>query len=184
MIKKIEKITRCNIPFYQNHVNLLIHQIIIACSTKLKPATYLIKRTHISQLIHITKNEPNKSSCFTGQTAGKVVAVKKDAKYSGTIDDWKEKDVLLKSWISSTLTEESTLIVGCSTAKEMREYYQKKLYQKTINFAGNLGKESYPTLNQFVNALTGFDIRKKKKEVKKSNMVLSAKKRQVKRKQQ
>ena len=38
--------------------------------------------------------ELSKSSCSTGQTARKVVAVRKDAKDSGTIDDWKEKDVL------------------------------------------------------------------------------------------
>lgn len=89
-----------------------LHQLIAACSIKLKPTNYLIWRTQISQLIRVMKltyliYEPSKSSCSTRQTAGKVVAIEKDAKDSGTIDDWKEKDVLLKSWISSTLTEES-----------------------------------------------------------------------------
>lgn len=119
-----------------------LHQIIVACSIKLKPANYLIKRTHISQLIQITENEPSKSSCSTGQIARKVVAVRKDAKDSGTIDDWKKKDVLLRSWISSTLAEESMhLIVGCLTVKEMWECLEKAYIQATkiINFAGGLG---------------------------------------------
>ncbi|KAH0699085.1 hypothetical protein KY285_013550 [Solanum tuberosum] len=108
----------------------LLHQLIVACSNKLKPTNYLIKRTHISQLIHITENEPSKSSCSIGQTDGKVVAVKKDAKYSGIIDDWKEKDMLLRSWISSTLTEESMyLTVGCSIAKEVWECLEKAYTQ-------------------------------------------------------
>ncbi|KAH0777089.1 hypothetical protein KY290_008500 [Solanum tuberosum] len=133
--------------------------------------------------------EPSKSSCSTGQTAGKVVKVKKDAKDSGTIDDWKEKDVLLRSWISSTLTEESMhLIVGCSTAKEMWECLEKAYIQATkiINFARGLGlkyktfvilgKAPYSTLNQFVYALTSFGIREDKEEVPQQNhnMVLSA----------
>ncbi|KAH0656282.1 hypothetical protein KY285_031164 [Solanum tuberosum] len=100
-----------------------LHQIIVACSIKSKPTNY----TQISQLIHvmkqtylITKNEPSKNNCSTGQTAGKVVKVEKDAKDSDNIVDWKEKDALLKSWISSSLTEKSMhLIVGCSTAKEV-----------------------------------------------------------------
>ncbi|KAH0696076.1 hypothetical protein KY289_013558 [Solanum tuberosum] len=100
-----------------------LHQLIVACSIKSKPTNY----TQISQLIHvmkqtylITENEPSKTSCSTGQTAGKVVEVEKDAKDSDTIADWKEKNLLLRSWISSTLTENSMyLIVGCLTTKEM-----------------------------------------------------------------
>ncbi|KAH0698700.1 hypothetical protein KY284_012915 [Solanum tuberosum] len=61
----------------------------------------------MKQTYLITENEPSKNSCSTGQTAGKVVEVEKDAKDSDTIVDWKEKDVLLRSWISSTLTENS-----------------------------------------------------------------------------
>ena len=97
-----------------------LHQKIIAYFITLNSTNYLIKRTYIPQPIHITENEPSKSSGFIGQTAGKVVATKKDAKDSDTIDDWNEKDVFLKSWISSTLTEESMhLIVSCSSANEM-----------------------------------------------------------------
>ncbi|KAH0665562.1 hypothetical protein KY285_026768 [Solanum tuberosum] len=65
-------------------------------------------------------------------TVGKVVAVEKDAKDSGTIDDWKEKDMLLRSWISGTLTKESMyLTVGCSTAKEMWECLEETYLQAT-----------------------------------------------------
>ena len=84
----------------KNHVYLRF-----TCFIKLKPANYLIKRTHIFQLIQIIENEPSKNRFFTRQTARKVVAAKKDAKDSETIDDWKEKDVFLNSWISSTLTK-------------------------------------------------------------------------------
>ncbi|KAH0678087.1 hypothetical protein KY284_019172 [Solanum tuberosum] len=89
-----------------------LHQIIAACSINLKTTNYLIWKTQISQLIHvmkqtylITENEPSKNSCSTGQSAEKVVEVEKDAKDSGTIDDWKKKYALLRSWISGTLTE-------------------------------------------------------------------------------
>ena len=79
-----------------------LHQLIIACSIKLNLANYLIGRTQIFQLIHVMKlmyllYELSKSSCSTGHTAGKVVAVEKDAKDSDIIDDCKEKDMLLRS---------------------------------------------------------------------------------------
>ncbi|KAH0775074.1 hypothetical protein KY290_012211 [Solanum tuberosum] len=123
--------------------------------------------------------EPRKSSCSTGQTAWEVVAVKKNAKDSGTIDYWKEKDVLLRSWISGTLTEESMhLIVGCSTAKKRWESLEKAYIQatKVINFSRGLGKAPYPTLNQFVYALSSFDIREDEEGVSQQNhnMVFSA----------
>ncbi|KAH0707717.1 hypothetical protein KY289_012793 [Solanum tuberosum] len=163
-----------------------LHQLITACSIKLKPTNYLIWRTQISQLIQVMKltylvYEPSKSSCSTGQTAGEVVAVKKDAKDSGTIDYWKEKDVLLRSWISDTLTEESMhLIMGCSTAKKRWECLEKAYIQatKVINFTRGLGKTPYSTLNQFIYALTSFDIRKDEEMVSQQNhnMVFSARK--------
>ena len=66
------------------------------------------------------RDEPTKSTCSTGQTVEKVVAVEKDVEDISNINDWEENDVFLRSWISGTLTEESMfLIVGCSTAKEM-----------------------------------------------------------------
>ncbi|KAH0635921.1 hypothetical protein KY285_035607 [Solanum tuberosum] len=137
--------------------------------------------------------EPSKSSCSSGQTVREVIAVEKDAKDSGAIDDWKEKDVLLRSWISGTLTEEIMyLIAGCSTAKEMWECLKKAYIQATkiIYFARGLGlkyktfrtfilgKTPYSTLNQFVYALMSFDIKKDEKEVSQQNhnIVLSAQK--------
>ena len=71
------------------------------------------------------------------------------------------------------------LIVDCSTTKEMCECLEKSYIQATkiINFARGLGlkyktfrtvmlgKTPYPTLNQIVNALTGFDIREDEEEV-------------------
>ncbi|KAH0714702.1 hypothetical protein KY284_007607 [Solanum tuberosum] len=170
-----------------------LHQLIAACSIKLKPTNYLIKRTQISHLIQITENELSKSNCSTGQSARKVVVVEKDAEDSGNIIDWKEKYVLLRSWISVTLTEESMyLIMGCSTAKEMWECLEKTYIQatKVINFARGLGlkyktfrtvilgKAPYPTLNQFVYALTSFDTREDEKDVSQQNhnMVFSSQK--------
>jgi len=99
--------------------------------------------------------------------------------------------VLLRSWISSTLTKKSMhLIVGCSTTKEMWECLKKAHIQatKVIYFARGLGlkyktfvilgKAPYSTLNQFVYALTSFDIREDEEEVPQQNhnMVLSAQK--------
>ncbi|KAH0717896.1 hypothetical protein KY285_013927 [Solanum tuberosum] len=82
------------------------------------------------------------------------------------------------------------LIVGCSTSKEMRECLEKAYIQATkiINFARGLGlkyktfvilgKAPYFTLNQFVYALTSFDIREDEEEVPQQNhnMILSAQK--------
>ncbi|KAH0698858.1 hypothetical protein KY285_013105 [Solanum tuberosum] len=163
-----------------------LYQLIVACSIKLKLTNYLIWRTQISQLIQAIKltyliYEPSKSSCSTGRIAREVVAVKKDPKDNDTIDDWKKKDVLLRSWISGTLTEESMyLIVGCSNAKEMWECLEKTYIQatKVINFARSLGKASYSTLNQFINALTSFDIREDEEEMPQQNhnVVFSAQK--------
>uniref|UniRef100_M0ZT10 Uncharacterized protein n=1 Tax=Solanum tuberosum TaxID=4113 RepID=M0ZT10_SOLTU len=48
------------------------------------------------------------------------------------LDDWEEKDVLLRSWISGTLTEESVyLILGSSTTKEMWECLEEVYLQAT-----------------------------------------------------
>ena len=75
--------------------------------------TYLITETH-------------KATCSTGQTLEKTAAGEKDAEDTNIVDDWEEKDVLLRSWISGTLTEESMyLIVGYSTVKEMCEWLEE-----------------------------------------------------------
>ena len=143
------------------------------------------------------------------------------------VDDQKEKDVLLRSWISGPLIEENMyLIVGCSTAKKMwkcleetylqatkdKQFHLKQHLQsvrlgtkkideyikefkgiyvmvqqqftilqmkitKVINFSRGIGhiyktfrtvklcKTPYPTLNQFVHALRGLDMREDKKKV-------------------
>ena len=79
--------------------------------------TYLITETH-------------KATCSTGQTLEKTAAGEKDD--TNIIDEWEEKNVLLRSWISGTLTEESMyLIVGCSTAKEMWECLEEAYLQAT-----------------------------------------------------
>ena len=72
------------------------------------------------------------------------------------------------------------LILDCSTAKEMWECLKKAYIQatKAIYFARSLSKTPYPTLNQFINALTSFDIREEeeKESQQNHNMVLSAQK--------
>ena len=48
------------------------------------------------------------------------------------VDDWEDKDMLRRTWISGTLTEERMyLIVGCSTAKEMWECLGETYFQAT-----------------------------------------------------
>ena len=64
----------------------------------------------MKQTYLISENEPSKNSCSTGQTAGKVVEVEKNSKDSDTIDDWKEKNVLLRfqaSWTGNKFSEQS-----------------------------------------------------------------------------
>lgn len=49
-------------------------------------------------------------------------AVIKSCDKKNKSDEWAEQDVLLRSWISRTMSEESMyLIVGCTTAKKMWE---------------------------------------------------------------
>ena len=92
----------------------------------------------MSQLIQVMRltyliTEPPKDTCSTGKTIEETVAGEKGAEDNNIVDDWEEKDVLLRSWISGTLTEESMyLIVGCSTAKEMWEFLEEA-YRKATN---------------------------------------------------
>jgi len=158
----------------------------------------------------ITEEDTSSSDKNSGKTSDK----------GSENDDREEKDVLLRSWISGTLSEETMyLIVGCNTAKEMwetleetylqatkdKEFQLKQQLQtirlgnkstdeflkefkgicdglaaihkpvnedsKVKNFARELGpkyktfrtvmlgKPPYPTLNQLINALRGFDLR-------------------------
>lgn len=58
-----------------------------------------------------------------GSTTSEIVEV---------MNAWEEKDVLLRSWISGTMTEESMyLIVGCFSAKEMWDNIEKTYLQAT-----------------------------------------------------
>ena len=76
--------------------------------------------------------EPRKETYSTGQTTEKTIAGEKGAEDSNIIDDWEEKDVLLRSWISGTLIEENMyLIVGCSTAKKMWKCLEETYLQAT-----------------------------------------------------
>jgi len=60
----------------------------------------------------ITEEDTSSSDKNSGKTSDK----------GSENDDREEKDVLLRSWISGTLSEETMyLIVGCNTAKEMWE---------------------------------------------------------------
>ena len=58
----------------------------------------------MTQLIQVMRStylitEPRKEIGSTGQTTEKTVAGEKGAEDSNIIDDWEEKDVLLRSWI-------------------------------------------------------------------------------------
>ena len=90
--------------------------------------TQLIQVMRLTYLI----TETHKATCSTGQTLEKTAAGEKDAEDTNIVDDWEEKDVLLRSWILGTLTEESMyLIVVCSTATEMWEFLGEKYFQAT-----------------------------------------------------
>ena len=56
----------------------------------------------------------------------------KGVEENNIVDDWEDKDMLRRTWISGTLTEESMyLIVVCSTATEMWEFLGEKYFQAT-----------------------------------------------------
>ena len=87
-----------------------------------------MQMTQLIQVIRLTYliTKSRKETCSSGQTTEKTVAGEKGAKDSNIIDKWEEKDVLLRSWISGTLTEEIMyLIVGYSTVKEMCEWLEE-----------------------------------------------------------
>ncbi|KAK4732121.1 hypothetical protein R3W88_025109 [Solanum pinnatisectum] len=85
-----------------------LHQLITICPIKLKPLNYLVWRTKILQLMQTLK----------------VTSIIKDEAPSETIEnaegepspnpkfeDWEEHDVLVRSWISGTMTEESMFLI-------------------------------------------------------------------------
>ena len=91
----------------------------------------------MNQLIQVMRltyliTETRQATYSTGQTPEKTAEGENDAEDTNIVDDWEEKDVLLRSWISGTLTEESMyLIVGCSTAEEMWECLEEAYLQAT-----------------------------------------------------
>ncbi|XP_015169970.1 uncharacterized protein [Solanum tuberosum] len=202
-----------------------LHHLIASVSIKLKPSNYLIWRTQMLQLIqvmrltYLIRDEP-KTIITEEDTSSSDKNSGKTSDKGSENDDREEKDVLLRIWISGTLSEETMyLIVGYNTAKEMwetlketylqatkdKEFQLKQQLQtirlgnkstdeflkefkgicdglaaihkpvdedsKVINFARGLGpkyktfrtvmlgKPPYPTLNQLINALRGFDLR-------------------------
>lgn len=57
----------------------------------------VIKEDHLSEIVENVKGATNTNPKFT---------------------EWEERDVLIRSWLSGTMTEESMfLITGCQTAK-------------------------------------------------------------------
>ncbi|KAH0753619.1 hypothetical protein KY290_023889 [Solanum tuberosum] len=93
-----------------------LHHLIAACLVKLKPTNYLIWRTQIMQLMQVMKvTNLIKGERQSSTTDGKEKLIK--GKEKEDLESlWEEKDVLLRTWISRTMTEESMyLIVGCST---------------------------------------------------------------------
>ncbi|KAH0746164.1 hypothetical protein KY285_007821 [Solanum tuberosum] len=92
-----------------------LHQLITICPIKLKPSNYLVWRTQILQLIKTLKA----TSIIKDEAPSETIEnAQGEPSLNPKFLDWEERDVLVRSWISSTMTEESmSLIIGCSTAK-------------------------------------------------------------------
>ncbi|KAH0646954.1 hypothetical protein KY284_034838 [Solanum tuberosum] len=140
-----------------------LHHLISSCSIKLKPTNYLIWRTQMSQLIQVMRltyliTEPPKGTCSTKQTTEKVVALEKGVEDNNIVDDWEEKDVLLRSYLQPTKDKElqlkqqlQSLKLGTKTIDEYIKEFKgicdglaaihKPVDEdsKVINFARGLG---------------------------------------------
>ncbi|OIS99603.1 hypothetical protein A4A49_23651 [Nicotiana attenuata] len=130
-----------------------LHHLIASCPVKLKPSNYLIWRTQMMQLIQVIRlnylieGKPEiinieGASESSDKDSGKEVDKASDKK---AVDDWAEKDVLLRSWISGT-------IKVINFARGLGPKY--KTFRTVM-----LGKAPYPTLSQLVTSLRGFDLR-------------------------
>lgn len=94
-----------------------LHHLISILSIKLNTSNYLIWRTQILPLIqslgvenHLQEESPAE---FTVNDKGEKVA-------NSLFTTWKEKDLLLQSWLTGTLSEEALYyVVGCNTAKDV-----------------------------------------------------------------
>ena len=92
-----------------------LHHLITVVSVKLNLTNYLVRRMQILPLIEslkvkdlITEGLPEEVE--TGDKG------KTDSKY----DDLREKDLLLRSWITGTLSKEVLyMVVGCTTTKQI-----------------------------------------------------------------
>ena len=97
----------------------------------------MIKLIQVMRLTYLI-TETHKATCSTGQTLEKTAAGEKDAEDTNIVDDWEEKDVLLRSQIPGILTKKNMyLIVGCSTAEEMWECLEEEYLQVTKDKESN-----------------------------------------------
>ncbi|OIT03203.1 hypothetical protein A4A49_57448, partial [Nicotiana attenuata] len=122
-----------------------LHQLIAICPIKLKSSNYLIWRTQILQLMQtlkvdkVIKEEPPAES---------IEDEKGEINPNPKFTEWEERDVLVRSWLSGTMTEDKVI----NFARGLGSKY------KTLRTV-MLGKAPYPTFNQFVIALRGFEMR-------------------------
>lgn len=85
----------------------------------------LIQVMRVTDLIEEEKPDKGNSSA----TDGKEKSIEEK---TSEVNDWDERDVLLRTWISGTMTKESMyLIVGCTIAKEMWECLEEAYLQAT-----------------------------------------------------
>lgn len=106
-----------------------LHHLINIVSIKLNPANYLVWKTQILPLIESLKvakylhQEPPAEL----STSDKGEAVPNPA-----LEQWKEQDLLLRSWITGILPEESLyLVVGCKTSRDVWECLEENYLQAT-----------------------------------------------------
>ncbi|OIT38994.1 hypothetical protein A4A49_56276, partial [Nicotiana attenuata] len=150
-----------------------LHQLITICSIKLKPSNYLVWRTQILQLM---------------QTLKVTTVIKEEAPPESIENEKGEHEFQLKQQLQ-------TVTLGTKSIDEYIKEFKgicdsltaihKPLDEdkKVINFARGLGskyktfctvmlgKPPYPTFNQFVNALRGFEMREDiDEQVQQSNL--------------
>jgi hypothetical protein len=105
-----------------------LHQLIAVVSVKLNSTNYLIWKMQIFPLIqslrlenHLTSDAP---AVTIGESGEKIAAPK--------IEEWKQIDLLLRSWITGTLSEEALgHVVGMNMAHEVWISLEEKYLQAT-----------------------------------------------------
>ena len=106
-----------------------LHQLIVVVSVKLNSTNYLIWRMQIFPLIqslklikHITNDVP--ATTKIAESGEKVP--------EPTFESWQQTDLLLRSWITGTLSEEALgHVVGLNTAHEIWMCLEEKYLQAT-----------------------------------------------------